>query len=160
MKYFTYLFILVLFSCSQQRDTTTSFSGTLAVAKAETVPSDTSQIALFERPGSISVIPDTAWMSKEQKTMSEEDWSTTLDDAMYYQSMALDTLESIGIESYSYTFIDKRYYKFKLSDGRDFVVDMNKIPGSWGVILYNGKDEPSLYSSMEVANVMDSVFNR
>ena len=171
MKHLIYLLVLAsLISCTPKQEVVEEeeevedevyepyFS--LDRAEADQVPSDTSEFMSFDRKGAVPVYPDTAWINEQAETMDEESLSTILDDYSYYEADAMDTLKSVGIEVFTDGLdANKRYYKFKLADGRDFVVDLFKIRGEFGIILYNGKDIPTFCSPMEVAGVMDSVIN-
>jgi len=126
----------------------------LEKARADEVPTDTALFTSFDKKGAVPVYPDTTWINEQAKTMDEETLSTIMDDYSFYQSDAIDTLQSRGVQVYQGA--EKRFYKFKLSKG-DFVVDLNKIRGEFGMILYNGKDIPTFCSPMEVAGVMDSL---
>lgn len=164
------LLFLMAVSCSRQPDSTTEISEdqdevyepvfSMAKAEADTEPTDTSQVLSFEIKGAIPVYPDTAWFNQEQKSMDEESWNTILDDSQYYQSMAIDTLESVGVNVYPVDIVYKRFYKFKLAGDGVFVADMYKIRGEWGIILYNGRDVPSFCAPINVPEVMDSLLNK
>lgn len=129
-------------------------------AKADEAPTDTAQFILFDRKGAIPLYPDTAWISEQEEALGEETLTTILDDYSFYEATAMDTLESVGIEILPGGFVGKRYYKFKLSGGSEFVIDLQKLRSEFGVILYNGKDVPVFCKPMEVADVMDSLVNR
>ena len=167
MKSFIYLLLFtVLISCTPKQEVALEeekveeevyepyFS--LARAESDEVPSDTSQILVIDSKGAVPVYPDTAWINEQQKTMDEETLSTILDDYSFYEADAIDTLESKGVKIHETIFAEKRYYNFKMP-ARDFVVDLYKIRGEFGVILFNGKDIPTFCSPMEVADVMDSL---
>jgi hypothetical protein len=128
----------------------------LAKVEANEVPADTSQILEFAVKGAYVVYPDTAWINKMQRE-DEDAYNTILDDNVYYNSLATDTLESRGIDTSGGGIVERRYYKFKTANG-DFVADMDKIRGAWGFILYNGSDIPTMCASTYVAEIMDSVF--
>lgn len=129
-------------------------------AMTDTIPTDTSQVLSFNTKGAIIIYPDTAWINQAQKE-DMETYETVLSDHMFYQSEALDTLRSIGInDSPGSGIVYRRYYKFKLSSGRDLYVDMRKLRGAWGIILYNGKDVPHLCAVIGIEEVMDSLMNR
>lgn len=166
MKHLIYLLILAcLISCTPKQEVVEEeeemdedeiyeayFS--LERAKADEVPTDTALFMSFDKKGAIPVYPDTAWINEQLKTTDEETMSTIMDDYSFYEADAIDTLQSRGVNVYEAA--GKRYYKFKVSNG-DFVVDLFKVRGEFGVILYNGKDIPTFVAPMEVADVMDSL---
>jgi len=171
MKHFICVPLLVLISCSGPKETSevndnntaaeeVSSISSLLKAEVETVPGDTSKFITIEEKGAISILPDTIWMNDQQKSMDEDTWMTIVDDHVYYDSEAIDTLESIGVKTISPDTNQKQYLKFKLEGGREFSVDLRKVPGAWGFILFNGKDVPELYPSIDVSAVMDSVFRK
>jgi len=187
MRYLAFLLAtMVLLSCKKKEETTTTVPApavqpdqvvdqttdadstgfkysfgydpvvSLAKAEADNIPSDTSQILSFGQPGAIPIYPDTVKLNELQK--DEDLYNTVLDDYLYYESLALDTLRSRSIFIHNGGIVYRKYYKFKFPNNRDFYVDMFKIR-DWGIILYNGKDVPLFVSPTYVADVMDSVFD-
>src|SRR5258705_8567082 len=109
-------------------------------AKVENV-NDTSFVYIITKPGAVNFEPDTARMGEEKKKMSDEDWSTVIDDWMFYNSEATQALEKSGIDIVV-PGNNRRYLKFKKTRGEDYVIDKKKIEGFYVFILFNGIDDP------------------
>lgn len=106
----------------------------------------------------IAVIPDTSWINEQQRNMSEDEWNTIVDDHQYYQSLAEDTLEANGIKVV-YRFNERRYIKFVKRNGRTFTIDRTKKKDLWGLILFNGIDDPVLCNERDITKVMKEIYS-
>jgi hypothetical protein len=130
----------------------------LGGAKVENVK-DTSLVYLITKPGAVNFDPDTARTSEERKKMSEEDWGTVIDDVMYYNSEASQTLEKngIGIENISDA---RRYLKFVKTDGGEYTIDRKKVEGMTVFVLFNGVDDPVLLDVMNTEAMVKDLFKK
>lgn len=106
----------------------------------------------------IAVIPDTSWINEQQRSMSEDEWNTIVGDRQYYQSLAEETLETNGIKVV-YRFNERRYIRFVKRNGRTFTIDRAKKEDLWGLILFNGKDDPVLWHDTDITKVVKEIYS-
>lgn len=128
----------------------------LDFAKTTTKVKDTSQFRLIDKVCAISVIPDTSWINKQQKEMGD-DWNEVLSDNQYYEYLAKDTLEKLDIPTF-FAPRKKRFLKFIKSDKSSFTIDLTKMEDAWGLILYNGVDNPVLWCSTDIDTELEEIF--
>lgn len=119
---------------------------------------DSSLYYKINSPCAIAVIPDTSWINEQQRSMSEDEWNTIVDDHQYYQSLAEETLETNGIKVV-YRFNERRYIRFVKRNGRTFTIDRAKKEDIWGLILFNGKDDPVLWHDTDITIVMKEIYS-
>lgn len=128
--------------------------------EAEQLPTDTASILEFSEVCAIEVYPDTVSLHEQQKEAGEA-WDTIIDDIIWYQAGAKDSLQSIGVKVIHPGFLAKRYYKFKFANNIDFYADMYKVRGNWGFILFNGEDIPLICTSaFDVPDTMYYVYGK
>ena len=128
----------------------------LEFAKATIKISDTSQIRLIDKICAISVIPDTSWINQQQMEMGN-DWNEVVSDNQYYEQLAIDTLEKLDIPI-SFAAREKRFVNFIKEDKSSFMIDLAKMNDAWGLILFNGTDNPVLWSSTEIDDELNEIF--
>ena len=128
----------------------------LDFAKTTTEVKDTSQFRLIDKLCAISIIPDTSWINKQQNEMGE-DWNEVVSDNQYYEYLAKDTLEKLDIPTF-FASREKRFLKFIKSDNSSFTIDLAKMEDAWGLILYNGIDNPVLWSSTDIDAELEEIF--
>lgn len=128
----------------------------LDFAKTTIKISDTSQIRLINKKCAISVIPDTLWINQQQKEIGD-DWNEVVSDNQYYEQLAIDTLEKLDIPTF-FAAREKRFVNFIKEDKSSFMIDLAKMNDAWGLILFNGKDNPVLWSSTEIDDELNEIF--
>jgi len=121
--------------------------------------SDTNQFFLIDKSCAITIIPDTNWVNEQQKSMSEDDWNTIVDDHQYYESLAEDTLKSYGIDVL-YKDANRRFIKFRKENNQNFIIDRQKMRDSWGLILFNGIDNPVLWGSTDIRDAIKDIYKK
>lgn len=107
----------------------------------------------------VAILPDTLWINEQQRSMSEDDWNTIVDDHQYYQSLAEDTLETNGIKVF-YRLNDRRFIKFVKNNGQVFTIDKQKKKDMWGLILFNGIDDPVIWGDMEINTALREIYKK
>ncbi|MDR2971662.1 MAG: hypothetical protein LBU83_07035 [Bacteroidales bacterium] len=120
---------------------------------------DTSQISIFDKMCSVQVIPDTSWLTKRQSEMSEDDWDIIVDDIVYYIYEAEETLKKHNIPTY-YASREKKYVKFIKTDKSNFVIDLTKILDAWGLILFNGNDNPVYWQGDIIDEELKEIYKK
>jgi hypothetical protein len=174
-KYSIILSILFFFSCGskpsehnkvskacdsitqkQETDNTKSYES-LDFAKAETNPTDTSEYIVINKTMTVMIMPDSAWMSQQQKEAGEDGWNEVVADNEYYGSEAMDSLEKRGIQSRFFES-DKRFYKFIRKDKSVYWVDKHKMKDSWGLILFNTGKNPVFWSSTSIDDAIKDIY--
>ncbi len=130
----------------------------LDFALANTQINDTSQIKLVNTICAISVIPDTSWINKMQDEMGD-DWNEVVSDNQYYEQLAIDTLEKLDIPTF-FAPRDKRFINFVKADKSNFMIDLTKMKDAWGLILFNGVDNPVLRSNTDIDSELKEIYNK
>jgi len=120
--------------------------------------SDTSQLRMIDKVCAISVIPDTTWINRQQNEMGD-DWNEVVSDIQYYEYLAKDTLEKLNIPTF-FAPREKRFIKFIKSDHSSFTIDLTKMEDAWGLILFNGEDNPVLWSSTDIDSEIKEIFKK
>lgn len=128
----------------------------LDFAKTSIKIKDTSRFRLIDKVCAISVIPDTSWINNQQNEMGD-DWNEVVSDNQYYEYLAMDTLEKLDIPTF-FAPREKRFLKFIKSDKSNFTIDLTKMEDACGLILYNGVDNPVLWSSTDIDNELEEIF--
>lgn len=119
---------------------------------------DTSMLRLFDKACAVSVLPDTSWINKQQQKLGS-DWDIVVDDNIYYDRMANDTLEINNIPTYIAPR-EKRFIRFVKADKSGFTIDLTKMPDAWGLILFNGHDNPVFSNSIDIANALKEIYKK
>ncbi|WP_209405412.1 hypothetical protein [Pseudozobellia sp. WGM2] len=130
----------------------------LDFAKAIVHINDTSQVRLIDEICAISVIPDTSWINKKQLEMGDN-WDEVVSDNQYYEQVAIDTLEKLDIPTF-YAPREKRYIRLIKADESDFTIDLTKMEKAWGLILFNGNDNPVLWSGTEIDAELKEIYKK
>jgi hypothetical protein len=120
---------------------------------------DTSLSYRIDTLCAIAILPDTSWINEQQRSMSEDDWNTIVDDQLYYQSLAEDTLEAKGIKIF-YRLNDRRYLRFVKNNNREFTIDKQKKRDMWGLILFNGVDDPVIWNDTEFEQALKDIYRK
>ena len=122
------------------------------------IVSDTNLAMILSSPTAITMIPDSASLERQKKDDSDG-FYTMADDYSYYTAMASDTLLQHGIHATGYSH-QKRYMVFKSKTGAICTFDGNKMPNSWGTILFNGTDTPVLWNGTDISAAVKIVFKK
>ncbi|RPJ66200.1 MAG: hypothetical protein EHM20_17575 [Alphaproteobacteria bacterium] len=120
---------------------------------------DTNNIKPIKDICAISVIPDTSWINSKQRSMPEDEWNTIVSDNQFYEQIAIDTLEKLDIPTL-FAPREKRYIKFLKSNGKECFLDLGKMYNAWGLILFNGNDDPVLWSSTDIDNEIKEIYGK
>jgi hypothetical protein len=131
----------------------------LDFAKTNDKINDLKNILTIDKVCAISLEPDTNWTNNQQKEMSESDYNTVVMDNITYRSLAIDTLKKLGIPNFA-ALRDKRFLKFIKSNGTEFLIDLNKMPDSRGLILFNGIDNPVLWNSDSIDDEINEIYKK
>jgi len=130
----------------------------LDFAKTTIQTDDTSQVRLIDKICAVSVIPDPSWINQQQKEMGDN-WNEVVSDNQYYEYLAKDTLEKLDIPT-SFASREKRFIRFVKADKSDFTIDLTKMKDAWGLILFNGNDNPVLWSSTDIDEELKEIYNK
>ena len=120
---------------------------------------DTSKITVVNKICAISVIPDTSWLSEQQNSMDDGDWNTIAGDEDYYESIASDTLEKIGIPTI-FVSRKKQFIRFIKANGQSITLDFQKMKDAWGLILFNRIDDPVLWNSTDIGEEIKEIYGK
>lgn len=121
---------------------------------------DTSQFYLLRGECAVTIMPDTTWLREYRESMPEESWNEIISDNQYYESLATDTLELKGIKVFYRLNYDKRYIKFLKSDNSNFTIDKTKMKDSWGIVLFNGHDDPVIWSDSFIGKAIRNIYKK
>lgn len=103
--------------------------------------------ALHEKPIAVFLSPTDAQIEAMKKERGEKDFYIIADDAMYYQSLAFETLDTL---KFPYCFTHEKNQKFKLGNGT--VQTLGQECQGWCLILWNGKDKPILTYPVDLSS--------
>lgn len=178
IRNFFILGIILLIGCKQKSSTVETQSNVDSLKDSKTVTSnsahksyyalndiriikniDTNFCYIVDTICAIAILPDTSWINEQQRSMSEDDWNTIVDDHHYYQSLAEDTLETNGIKVF-YRLNDRRFIKFMKNNGQTFTLDKQKKKDMWGLILFNGIDDPVIWGDMEINTALKEIYKK
>lgn len=118
---------------------------------------DTSNSITCKSGSYMSILPHSLVIDKYQVSMDEESWNTVLDDNMYYQSVAMESLNAAGINN-CFNDRDKQYLIFIKDNREKIIIDQNKLLHAWGFILFNGKDVPTFWSGTDISKTIMEVY--
>lgn len=174
MKSFTLLFtIAILASCSRNRE---QASDTLASANLTTLSdstkssnnktenntgmdawkldnyltdeiSDTTSVQRVSSDCAILIYPTDDQIDELTRENGEEDFATIADDSNYYQSTAIDQLDSAGVK----TVTANRHYVNLVGENKSWLLDIRRKGGvTWGIILFNKTKQPEIVSAIDL----------
>ena len=89
----------------------------------------------------------------------DDDWNEVLSDNDYYEALATDTLKKLDIPTF-FASREKRYINFIKSDKSSFIIDLTKMKEAWGLILFNGTDNPVLWSSTDINEELKDIYKK
>ncbi|NOS94613.1 MAG: hypothetical protein HOP30_22100 [Cyclobacteriaceae bacterium] len=121
---------------------------------------DTSQFHLVTAECALTIMPDTTWLREYRESMPEESWNEIISDNQYYESLAIDTLTLKGIKVFYGLNYDKRYIKFLKSNNSYFTIDKTKMKDSWGIVLFNGHDDPMIWSATFIGPAIRNIYKK
>ena len=127
-------------------------------ALSSTAVDDTANADLITSPIAISLWPDHQSIEKEKQNDSDGFYSM-IDDYSYYSALARDTISQKGIEVTGYSH-DKRYIVFKNKEKVVCTFDGNKMPDSWGIILFNGIDTPLVWNGTDITGAIKMIYKK
>jgi hypothetical protein len=132
----------------------------LDYGRVEIELTDTSQFHLIKGECAVTIMPDTTWLREYRESMPEDSWNEIISDNQYYESLATDTLELKGIQVFYGLNYNKRYIKFKKTNDSYFTIDKTKMKDSWGIILFNGHDDPVIWSSTFIGDALRDIYKK
>lgn len=92
------------------------------------------------------VMPDETQIDQLVKEYGEEDLSTIMDDASFYQSEATNLMDSLGIKTVN---AEKRFIRYR-NVIREWNLDLYKTNSPWFIIFFDPDQRPKVVSSIEV----------
>ncbi|MGC4021418.1 MAG: hypothetical protein QM734_05480 [Cyclobacteriaceae bacterium] len=100
---------------------------------------DTPKVQVINSDCAIFVYPTHDQVEEMKKAQGEDDFYVTADDSNFYQSQAIQILDSAGIKTFGAV---KRYLKFKGSE-KSWILDIRKkdLP-AWNLILFQKNRVP------------------
>ena len=88
-----------------------------------------------------------------------DDWNEVVSDNQYYDQLAIDTLNSLDIPTY-FAPREKRFINFIKEDKSNFMIDLTKMKDAWGLILFNGSDNPVLWSNTDIDSELKEIYKK
>jgi hypothetical protein len=131
----------------------------LDYGRVEVELEDTTQFYQLKGECAVMFMPDTAWIKKQQEKYPDA-WDEIVSDKQYYESLATDTLKLKGIKVYYGLSWNRRYFQFQKRDKSNYTLDANKMKDSWGIILFNGQDDPVIWSSTFLGDALRTVYKK
>lgn len=88
-----------------------------------------------------------------------DDWNEVVSDNQYYAQLAIDTLEKLDIPTF-FAPREKRFINFEKADKSNYVIDLTKMKDAWGLILFNGIDNPVLWSNTDIDSELKEIYKK
>lgn len=156
--------IAVLVSCTQKNnraDSISTLSDSLASAADQKEANlwtlenylahespDTTSVQLVTSTCAVLIYPTDDQIDELTRENGDEDFSTIADDSNYYQSVAIDLLDSAGIN----TVTASRHYVRFIGKHNSWLLNVRKKGGvAWGIILFNKTKSPEIVSAIDLS---------
>lgn len=120
---------------------------------------DTRNCLVIDTVCAVEIMPDAKWIKQQQHKTPEDEWYTIADDNLYYLSLATDTLKKLKIDVLNYTRKES-FIKFIKPDNSEIVIDSKKMMDAWGLILFNGKDNPVFWKGTDIYDGLKDIYNK
>jgi hypothetical protein len=130
----------------------------LDFALTSLVINDSSQISVIDEICAVSIMPDTTWINQQQLKMGDN-WDEIVSDNLYYEHLAIEALKKNEIPTF-YNLREKRYIRFIKIDNSSVLIDLTKMKDGWGLILFNGDDNPVLWSDTDIDEELKEIYNK
>lgn len=98
--------------------------------------------------------PDSVWFNKKQASLDQQAWREIVSDLSYYHSNAEESLKKSNIKIY-YQLEEIETFVFHEKDGDDFEIIRDSLSDKWGFLLFNGKESPIFWNSVEIEELQD-----
>jgi hypothetical protein len=110
---------------------------------------DTSTCYVIDHDCAVIVNPTDKQIDEMIKLNGEDDFATIADDFSYYQSMAMQMIDSVGIKSESF---EKQYVKF-IGEKKSWTLDVRKqnMP-AWNIIFFKKNKDPEIISAIDLTS--------
>lgn len=168
MKQYLLLCAIVLTSCSQKKDqagnalssdrVSSLSDSSIANSNPETdawkldtyltqESPDTASIQRITSDCAVFIYPTDDQIDELTRENGEEDFSTIADDSNYYQSIAMDLLDSARITTVT---ASRHYIKFT-GENNTWLLDIRKKGAvTWGIILFTKTKQPEIVSAIDL----------
>jgi len=108
---------------------------------------DTTTIQTVTSDCAVLIYPTDDQIDELTRENGEEDFATIADDSNYYQSVAIDLLDSAGIKTVT---ASRHYLKF-VGKNNSWLLDIRKKGAvTWGIILFNTVKQPEVISAIDL----------
>ena len=110
---------------------------------------DTALYYIIDHDCAVIISPTDKQIDDMIKLNGEDDFATIADDFSYYQSVALQKLDSAGVKTES---SEKQYLKF-VGDKGAWTLDIRKqdMP-AWNIIFFKKNKDPEIISAIDLTN--------
>ncbi|MXV52409.1 hypothetical protein GS399_15650 [Pedobacter sp. HMF7647] len=146
-KYYFLLLTMALFSCNGNLGNQDSAKGSSSnfKQKAKLIPdqkissADTFQNEKIFLP----ILPSAKYLDSIQRITPEDEWSEIVSDNEYYRNQTQEYLNKQGYKEIKIPL--KRFWYFKLKNGKLQTIDTIDLANRWGSLIYNGKDSAIVF---------------
>ncbi len=107
----------------------------------------------------ITVSPDTNWINEQQSSMSEDSWMELVNDIIYYQSIAVETLQANDIDVINKVDHVQHFY-FHKSDSSLYEIPRDSLRDKWGLLLFNGTNDPQYWEGVDIESQIKNYFKK
>jgi len=108
---------------------------------------DTFTCYMIDHDCAVIVNPTDKQIDEMIKVDGEDNFATIADDFSYYQSMAIQMIDSVGVKTESF---EKQYVKF-IGEKKSWTLDVRKenMP-AWNVIFFRRDKDPEIISAIDL----------
>lgn len=111
--------------------------------------SETNKIKHINEVCALYIEPDSVWFNKKQASLDQKAWKEIVSDLSYYHSIAEESLKKSNIKIY-YQLEEIETFVFHEKAGDDFKITRDSLNDKWGFLLFNGKESPIFWNSIEI----------
>ena len=130
----------------------------LDFAKVKNKMADKAMIMTSNKACAISISPVDAWHEEKRDEMGDI-FDEVISDNSYYNSLAVESLKSNGIPTENATR-EKQYIQFVKSNKSIYTIDLNLMKDAWGLILFNGNDNPVFWNATDIEPEIKEIFRK
>lgn len=160
-KYFYLITVLFLVSCKHSSSPEIEKLNKKSQANVEIltpidehVVNETINIKHINEVCALYIEPDSVWFNKKQASLDQQAWMEIVSDLSYYHSIAEESLKKSNIKIY-YQLEEIETFVFTEKGGDNFEIIRDSLSDKWGFLLFNGKESPIFWNSIEIEELQD-----
>lgn len=130
----------------------------LDFAQPQNRKAKSSESLKVDKACAVSISPVDSWFEQKRNEMGDV-FDEVISDNNYYNSLAVESLKSNGIPTEKATR-EKQFIEFTKSNNSKYTIDLNKLQDAWGLILFNGTDNPVFWNATDIEPELKEIFKK